>query len=336
MRRKLALLIAVMFFAAHAVATAQPPKKTGDGSGTANTAQPDKRGTQESPLVVDTRSIHSAEESAEEANKNAEQKHVNRWNIGLTFAIAICAFLQFCGIAGQIVVYLKQTKLMRDTLTAISGQATTMDGQLTEMKLQREQTVFAMGKQAYEMGEQTSTLYSSLQVAKEAAEAAKGSADAAKASVDLIVQKERPILRIVISPLNMTVSPIDVQVRFDIHYYGSTEAFIVESRATMKVTDSEKCPAETRFAMRMIGLPDVITSQTPVTNLEGRLMHIFPQDEIERINRGELFVHLFGSINYRDRFDRGVYVADFKKIWSVTGLKNLDGSPFNMWKDGQN
>jgi hypothetical protein len=79
-------------------------------------ATADQRGTQSSPLVVDARTIHSDKETAEESKKIAEQERVNTWNIRLTAVIAVCAFLQFCGIVGQIIVYCSQSKMMEKGL----------------------------------------------------------------------------------------------------------------------------------------------------------------------------------------------------------------------------
>ncbi len=96
----------------------QAQKHVGDSSSSSQTTKGDTLGTQAFPLVVNTRAIHSRGEAAEQAAKDAEQKGTNRWNIGLTFAIAVCAFLQTCAIVGQIVVYCRQTKIMNDALVA--------------------------------------------------------------------------------------------------------------------------------------------------------------------------------------------------------------------------
>jgi hypothetical protein len=113
---KCLVLLLVFAIGGHAWGAPKPDKKTGDSDRAAQNTQPDKRGTQESPLVVTARSIHSDEETAEEARQEAEQKHFNRWTIGLTLAIAICAFLQFCAIVGQIFVYKGQSKMMASGL----------------------------------------------------------------------------------------------------------------------------------------------------------------------------------------------------------------------------
>jgi hypothetical protein len=190
MLRTIALLSILLSCLGHAFAATKTPDKVGSCNCPAQTTQPDKRGTLDSPLMVDARAVHSDKEAAQEAQRVAEQQRVNTWSIRLTFVIAVCAFLQFGGIVAQVVVYLKQTKVMRDTLAAISKQATTMDTQATdarkasaesakfatdtleEMKAQRLQMAGAMGKQAYEMGEQSAAVRSSARAAQEGAKAA--------------------------------------------------------------------------------------------------------------------------------------------------------------------
>jgi len=113
MLKCLALLLAIVLLYGYTLAAATKSKDKVCGSDCpAQAAQPDKRGTQSSPLVVDARSIHSDKEAAEEAQRIAEQKRINTWNIRLTFVIAVCAFLQFCAIVGQIIVYRNQSRMM--------------------------------------------------------------------------------------------------------------------------------------------------------------------------------------------------------------------------------
>jgi hypothetical protein len=136
MLRKIALLLLIAHYGV-AFGAAKPEKQVSNSKPSTQASQPDKRGTKESPLIVETRATHSDSETTEEAKKDAEQKRVNGWNIGLTFAIAICAFLQVLAIAGQIVVYLKQTGLMKETLGAIARQGNLMSLQ-NEMVLSKE------------------------------------------------------------------------------------------------------------------------------------------------------------------------------------------------------
>lgn len=102
---------------AYSEATAtQTPKQVTEGSATTKQTEPDKRGTEASPLVVNQHTIQTKEEAAEEAARDAEQKHVNRWLIGLTIGLVFAAFLQIGGVFLQVKIYVKQTRLMFDGL----------------------------------------------------------------------------------------------------------------------------------------------------------------------------------------------------------------------------
>src|SRR5260370_9014506 len=112
MLKSLALLLTVVLCLGYAFAATKAKDKVCGSDCPAQAAQPDKRGTQASPLVVDAGSIDRDEETGEEAERVTEQKRLNRWTIWLTFVIAACAFLQFCAIVGQIIVYRGQSRIM--------------------------------------------------------------------------------------------------------------------------------------------------------------------------------------------------------------------------------
>jgi hypothetical protein len=139
MLKYLAIFAVLLCFASSASNSAEKPANRNSG---AQDATPDKRGTQDAPLIVETRPADGDKEATEEAQRDAEQKRTNRWNIGLTFWIAVCAFLQFGGIVAQVVVYLKQTKIMKGTLAEIHTQAGHMEQQTTIL----EKSVAAMEK----------------------------------------------------------------------------------------------------------------------------------------------------------------------------------------------
>lgn len=130
MKNTYGVLLAVLISAACPIVAAQAQQKPYCCESPTKTTEGDKRGTDAFPLVVQTHTVQSDKEAAEEAAQIAEQKRVNRWNIWLAFSIAVCALLQFGGIVAQVGVYLKQTKVMRDTLTAINTQANHMQTQL--------------------------------------------------------------------------------------------------------------------------------------------------------------------------------------------------------------
>ncbi len=139
MLRQLALLFVFTISIANAWAAPSAKQKVNGSDSTTQTADRDQRGTPAAPLVVNERSIHSDEETAEEARKEAEQKRFNRWTIYLTLVIAICAFLQFCAIVGQIFVYRGQSQLMAGTMGEIHTQAEQMKIQTNTAQIQTDE-----------------------------------------------------------------------------------------------------------------------------------------------------------------------------------------------------
>jgi hypothetical protein len=116
MWKKLAI-IGLLLGMVVAIAYAQKAQVGAPGSGAQHT-QADKRGTQESPLVVEEHSVQTDKEASDVAARDAEHNRTDSWLIWLTLAMAIAAFLQVCGIGGQILVYLKQTSQLERQVTA--------------------------------------------------------------------------------------------------------------------------------------------------------------------------------------------------------------------------
>jgi hypothetical protein len=187
MLRKFVLLSIFLSCLGYTFAATKPPDKVCSGNCPAEATQPDKRGTLDSPLVVDARAIHSDKEAAEEAQRVAEQKRTNRWNIWLTAVIAICAFLQVCAIVGQILVYRGQSRLM-----------------LTGLRVGRRSAQAALiGAKATQLAARTSSI---IQLPK------------------LVIFDCEVILQDFISPATILLRP---PVSVAVHNYGQTPAFIV-------------------------------------------------------------------------------------------------------------
>jgi hypothetical protein len=187
MLRKIALLSILLSCLGHTFAATKAIDKVCSGNCPAQATQPDKRGTKDSPLVVDARAIHSDKEAAEEAQKITEQKRTNRWNIWLTSVIAACAFLQFGGIVGQIIVYRTQTRLMQ-----------------TSLRLGIRNTQIAVvGANAAELAARTSSI---VQLPK------------------LVIFDCKVVLQDFVSPVTILLRP---PINVAVHNYGQTPAFIV-------------------------------------------------------------------------------------------------------------
>lgn len=153
LRQRLVLFIALFVFVGSAFAKPKTEMKPAIGTANAQPSRVDPRGTKDAPLEVNAHAVQTEKEAAEESAKNAEQQRINGWNIGLTFAIALCALLQVCGIAAQVLIYLRQTGIMRQQLTD-SEAAAKSGAEITIATLQ------AIKKQAEEMERQTGLIKS--------------------------------------------------------------------------------------------------------------------------------------------------------------------------------
>ena len=121
--------LAVIACIAALATPSQANNKATNRSGASQTSQPDQRGTQSSPLEANVHTVQSEKESANEGAKYEWEKEINRWNVGLTFAIALCAL-------AQVFVYIFQTRLIGKTLNEIHSQA---EHTKNQVELMREQ-----------------------------------------------------------------------------------------------------------------------------------------------------------------------------------------------------
>ena len=291
---------------------AQGVDHVGKGSPYTQSAESDKRGTEESPLVVNEHPIQSKEEAAEEAHKDAEQNRVNSRIIELTFAIAICAGLQFLGILGQIFVYWRQTSIMKATLTAISGQATTMETQAQEARKSAAQT-FDVFK------EQTDNLLISAKAATVSAMAAKDSAKAANDQIEMMKEKERA--RVQVTPLDFdAVDPTEPnKIMIEFVNIGPTNAFDVRVEAGAKVTVDMLKPEQgeyTDLAIPTLLRPEKVESSWVVWDFPRRW-----RDEIVD-DRAKIIFEVVGQIKYRDVFET-THTEDFSYRMNVYGIEDM-------------
>jgi len=164
------LLLAVLFVLG--LANNPPHQESGSPTNT-NHPESDKRGTKEAPLVVETHANYTDQETAEHASEVNERESTNRWNIGLTSAIATCAALQFFALIGQAVIYCRQTRIQRHSATIIAAQARTMARQAKE------------SREAFRVQNE---------IAERSIAAAEKSADAALKSAIFLEKVERPFL----------------------------------------------------------------------------------------------------------------------------------------------
>ncbi len=252
---KLLLLIGVL----SAVSVpAQSQQQPANGSQSADTSKPDQRGTENSPLVVNEHTIHSDKETAEETARDAEQKRTNSLNIKLTFAIAICAGLQFAGIVGQIFVYIWQARLLRETKGEIHTQAGLMKDQLEVMRDQAKDARESAAQATSIAVEAAKTAQISAGAAVEQFRAmqiqademaaqtavAKTAAEAAKTSADHMITSERAWLTIRPIKRDLPKPGMMPMFHWEIKNVGNTPARLIETNAACFACKDKMNPDE--------------------------------------------------------------------------------------------
>jgi len=148
--------------------------------------------------------------------------------------------------------------------------------------------------------------------------AAKANSEAARDSVEMLISKERARIRIEVGRLEIR-RPDDVfpypEVSYKVFCYGTTPAFPLDSRATLIITDSQE-PANKAFPIPM-SFPSVINPAAEGIQKSALLFDTLQENASDRIRKGELFPHFFGSIKYRDVFDREREYR-FRYIWKLS------------------
>jgi hypothetical protein len=192
-------------------------------------------------------------------------------------------------------------------------------------------TFGAIQRQANNMEEQTGIL-------KDSVKAANDSAKAAQDNIDLFINKERARLRVHVknfelrqeSGVNITLDtppePIqmfrDIQahvVSYEVSFYGPTPAFVLESRAIAKLRELKEPVIDYRKEEGLyMYLPEIIDSGTTLETLHALLLPkvILEESDIERIQKGALFVHFYGFIKYNDAFEKS-RTTSFHLRWEV-------------------
>jgi hypothetical protein len=166
-----------------------------------------------------------------------------------------------------------------------------------------------------------------------AAEATKKSAQATRDNIRLIIDKERARLRIqpedfrLITPTEIEIigAPIKMEaikthpIRYAVSAYAPTPAFIVEAKVDAMLSPEKGIstrPLDTKMMQKMT-IPEIISAQTELLPQIALLPNISLSDEqIRKITDNEIFVHLYGFINYKDVFE-SPWVTRFHLYWQV-------------------
>jgi hypothetical protein len=300
--------MAVAVYCGIAIAVPKAEQKSSNSDRATQHTHPDQRGTPGFPFVVNARTIQSDNEAAEEAEKNAEQKRINRWNIGLTFAIAICAFLQFCGIVAQVVVYFKQTTIMRDTLAAISKQATTMDVQANDARASATasgaaalDTLFALKRQADLMESQNKAIR-----------------DRERARITLIFPPDEPDFKSGLVLEFENYRRMFVEMTVGVHNDGLSKAFNVRARGGMTIQPENEPFDERDLAnVKVLEVIGQATLEDPVSIVFSQFL---VEEDSHQIEGGTGFFFLYGEITYDDVFG-DKHCTPFRFRWDVDSIE---------------
>jgi hypothetical protein len=197
-------------------------------------------------------------------------------------------------------------------------------------------TLRAIKRQADTMERQSGILEKNVIAAEANASAAQTNAEAAREGIEVAINKERARIRIEISGRSLGFKASDInEVSYTVMCHGYTPAFITDSRATVLVSPKSEPSIGNRDVP--MSLPSLINPSLEGIPKSAILMSgpLLKEDDIERIDKGELFVHFYGFIKYRDVFGRG-RETNFRYLWSLSRLTNSDGTHFGYWtKCGQ-
>jgi len=156
------------------------------------------------------------------------------------------------------------------------------------------------------IGRQTNLLVVYTAATRRSLRAATRSANAARDNVNLVINKERArILVGQLQPLSLTVGA-PLRVEFRLSYYGSTPAFDVTSEIQVALSESRDSFEKTPFPNHISELPSIVLPESPTAVFRDFLLKPIPLDTItaQRIDRGEIFVHVQALVKYMDFFDR--------------------------------
>jgi hypothetical protein len=212
----------------------------------------------------------------------------------------------------------------RKTLKAVELQGTIMQGQLSVMR------------------EQTSATSKS-------AEGAKSSADSANRNIELFIEKERARVHVEMlteEPQFLKIAGTNSQIRiwakhgilYKVSFSGATAAYDVNGIISARVLEDRNAEPDpsAKYYQRM-DIPRMISPQTDIPAQPRAFLWKTPfaaltETEISRIESGQLFVHVFGIIQYKDVFDK-TRNSEFHYCWAVKWLSSAAGTPIGQWLD---
>jgi hypothetical protein len=299
------VLAAVISFGLAQQAAKSPNSAAAKGAHVANPASSQKTDPYPGSSAASAAmpNVATSQQQAASSSNNQERPELEAkltWFIG---ALAVVAIL-------QLLTLLWQGFALGKMMRAVGSQAHQMEHQSS-----------AMDRQLRIMEEQLAAL-------KDTASAASATAIAAKENVELIVRKERARLRIDLEPFYLNFNAPSA-ASFTIQHQGSTDAFVLNSRAAIYVSESRD-PDPLVGSGKPLPIPNVIRAKDPAVVAQD-VLHPFTREEIDSIRQLKSFVHFTGFVRYKDVFD-GEHETRFNKVWSIARVNNLGGEPFTYWE----
>jgi len=167
--------------------------------------------------------------------------------------------------------------------------------------------------------------YGTLKAVERQTKATEDAANAAGRSVDIIISKERARIQIEMKGDPMICGPEDPipinEVKYIVRCHGTTPAHILDTHAWAVISDSDISSDHLlidEFYPAMI-IPSIVTPtnegvETAASLVGDALTHGI--DIADLVRKGDLLVHFYGSIKYRDVFG-GTWIYEFKHRWCV-------------------
>ncbi len=200
--------------------------------------------------------------------------------------------------------------------------------QTGEMRLQRiamHNTLGAIKRQADLMKEQAEHMEAQTAILRDSVAVAQHSADVARATLNAAIAKDRARLRVDFST-GLQVSTAQVQgeasviiaTKLGLSHHGTTEASINYSEGEMLLTNSEE-PEPDLFPPTLTLPSGTITSHTDLSRVG--LQRVLSQSDMREVTAKRKFLHIYGSIQYRDLFSPEIRETSFYCVWQANAAE---------------
>jgi len=237
-----------------------------------------------------------------------------------TGVLATVGVLQLVVMFLTWLVYRRQAGIMDQQRATMQSQWTTMQGQLAQMQASGGQTdaLIAHAKtQAGHMEGQLTQMSVQSDILKKSVKAAEDGADAAKKNVDLLASKERARISV------ETPSKFEIKdgffndVKYRVHIFAPTPPIIVSAEVNAEIDDSDTL---TYKWMHSMDIASIDVRQSTILEKKTLLIVVVDNNLRRLINEKKRFIHIYGTIKYRDIFQSDKdepHETTFGYVWRV-------------------